>query len=253
MRELQQQWTALGNGRRGTDQRQWRDFRAACDAAFGKLDEARKERDAMTAAARAQVAEVVEQIEALAASDSAQDVRASLREIDARWQSLQCDDRALEQRYRRARESISAQLKDAARRQRLARYTSALARYAAVRAAENDSGASGDATEALIAPFESAFAARSDASSSDSDGERARDVLVRLEFLAGIESPASERQRRMDFQVKRLSERMRRGEQVDVETELTALMAQWFALLRVPVELDVRFEKAVKVALDSLP
>ena len=65
VRELQQQWTALGEGLRGVDQKQWREFRAACDRVFAGLDAERKERDAQTAALAGRAQAIVDEIEAL--------------------------------------------------------------------------------------------------------------------------------------------------------------------------------------------
>lgn len=256
VRELQQQWTSLGNGRRSTDQKQWREFRAACDAAFGKLDSARKERDAQATASRAQAVEIVEQIEALAANAvDPESARSTLRDLDARWQTAGTDERALEQRYRRARDNITDQLKDSARRRRLSRYTNALQKYAALRAASSADIGSID-LDGLVPEFQKSLAARRDRliaeSPATNDDDRARDLLVRLEFLAGVESLAEDRQRRMDFQVKRLSDRMRRGDNVDVESELTTVMSAWF-LLDPSTDLDTRFAAAVQAALSTLP
>ena len=82
----------------------------------------------------------------------------------------------------------------------------------------------------------------------------AADVLVRLESLAGVESPTSERQRRMDQQVRRLSSRLRGGATQDAESELAAVIAEWFALGPVSGDgFDERFDRAVRAAVDNLP
>ena len=136
-RELQTEWTKLGNGRRSVDQKQWRDFRAACDAAFGKLDEQRKERDTQATSARQQAVTVIDELEALSTSDaSAESFRASLRDIDGRWQSLVTNDRGLEQRYREARDAVTRSISDSARKTRLHRFTFALQKNRLLRDAE---------------------------------------------------------------------------------------------------------------------
>ena len=259
-RSLQSQWTALGNGRRSTDQKQWRLFRLACDAAFGRLDEQRKEHDEKSAQQRAQAATIVEQLENIAASDAEPDIlRTALRDAEAQWQSS--SDRALEHRFREARDAISRSVKEAARKKRLRRFTSALRKYRLVRAVEL-----GRATrEALVEEwtqigatnpdFDKALQARFESASDDGvDEDRAADALVRLEALAGIESPASERQRRMDLQVRRLSTRMRGGGNQEPDVELASLMAEWFALGQSgDATLDARFERAAQAVIDTLP
>jgi exonuclease SbcC len=259
-RDLQAQWTTLGNGRRSTDQKQWRLFRAACDAAFGKLDTQRKERDEQVATQRVQALAIVEGLENVAVSDAEPEaLRAALRDADAQWQSGA--DRGLEQRFREARDAISRVLKDASRKKRLRRFSLALKKYRLVRSLEL-----GGATHESIAAdwsdigvthvdFDTALQSRFDGSVGDAaNTDSASDVLVRLEMLAGIESPASDRQRRMDLQVRRLSSRLRGGASQDAESELASLMREWFALGAVDdAALDKRFEHAAQSAIDNLP
>jgi hypothetical protein len=266
-RELQTEWTALGNGRRSVDQRQWREFRGACDAAFGKLDEQRKERDVQAATARDQAVAVIEELEALSTSDANADaLRASLRSIDARWQSMVVNDRGLDQRYREARDAVTRSVADSARKTRLHRFTFALQKNRMLRDAEHGrlnpetlatqwremAPASAEFERALQTRFDCLHSADS-ARAADAD-ENAADILVRLEFQAGIDSPASERQRRMDHQVKRLSARMRGGDATNAANELVELLAAWFALSGpFPHEMDERFETAIRANLDNLP
>ena len=87
------------------------------------------------------------------------------------------------------------------------------------------------------------------------DAEPAHDLLVRIEFLAGLASPSEDRQRRMDYQVRRLSARMRGGSAVETPgNELTGLLAQWFALTGpIALQTDARFLIAAKTAVEALP
>ena len=218
VRELQKRWTATGNGRRAIDQRQWREFRTACDAVFGNLDAARKDREAQTVVAHAQTTEVLTELEALAADEgeSIETVKAKLRDLDTRWQTVTSDDRGFAQRQRQARDAITVRLKDAARRQRLSRYTVAMKKYTFIRNAE--SGAPGsselwDGFQTSTPQFDAALQARHNRAQSPNSAIEelapAREILVQLEFLAGVDSPAEDRQLRMNHQVRRLSSRMR--------------------------------------------
>jgi exonuclease SbcC len=266
-RELQTEWTKLGNGRRSIDQKQWRDFRAACDAAFGKLDEQKKERESQATTARQQAAAIVEELETLSTSDaSVEALRTSLREIDSRWESTAVSDHNLDQRYRQARDAVMRSISDSARRTRLHRFTFALQKNKLLRDAENGNAHSDTfaAQWREMAPasaeFESVLQKRfellNDASATrsvDAD-DLAADILVRLEFLAGIDSPASEKQRRMDYQVQRLSARMRGGSVGNAENELAQLFAAWFALSGpFPQDVNERFDAATRVGMDNLP
>lgn len=263
-RELQKRWTALGNGRRSHDQRQWREFRAACDAAFGKLDEA-KNAQAEELKARWETAqELMGEFESLAGNETSgsDETRQALRKLDEQWQALAIDDRQLDLRLRNARELISARTKNAARQKRLAPYTSAMRKYAFVRSIENGVSVNMDAwaQQAPSGPkFDEALAQRharassratTDSPESESD---ARELLVRLEFLTGIESPAEDQQLRMQLQVQRLSSRMRNGSASSPEQELDTLLAAWFAQPAQTKTLEARFEAAATVAIEALP
>jgi len=258
-RELQQRWTALGNGRRTTDQKQWREFRAACDAVFGKLDAARKQREDEQVAACTQAQEVLEGYAALAGAteNDVDDARRRLRELDARWNSVAGDDRALAKRQRELRDAIMLHMKTAERSKRLGRFSAALQKYAAAR--EREAGATDVAWDALPsaaefdAPLAERFARAQTGATANADDDATRDVLVRLEFLAGIDSPAEDRQLRMNHQVQRLSSRMRDGASANPERELSELLKRWFAQgPQMPV-LEQRFERAARAAIDSLP
>ncbi|MBS0581790.1 MAG: DUF349 domain-containing protein [Proteobacteria bacterium] len=261
-RELQTQWTALGQGRRGSDQRLWKEFRAAVDAAFGQLDAARKQRDEQSTAMRTQAENLLAEIEALR-DDDAHAAKARLRDIDARWRALGSSDRALAQRYRKAHDAVESGLQGAARRKRLARYTDALARYTLLRAIETGA----QATDTVPAqwnehPAAAEFAAALDArlaratavpAAGEQDEDAARDLLVELEFFAGIETPDEDRQRRMAFQVQRLASRMRDRGAATPESELARLMLAWFAQAPQAAELEDRFARAAKAGTETLP
>jgi hypothetical protein len=267
-RELQQQWTAVGEGLRSTDQKQWRQFRAACDRIFSTLDAGRKEREANTAAQAGQARAIVDEAEALV-NDAAIDIdalAARRRDLDSRWRALGGNDRQLDQRWHKALDKLSARSTERAREKRLVRYSSALQKYALLRELERGVQTADllaprwEAHGALIAEFDAPLTARwtracrGDSASAEADEvDAARDLLVRLEFIAGSASPQEDRQRRMDYQVARLSARMRGGAILAPERELDQVISAWFAQPPQPVELEQRFEKAARSATDTLP
>jgi len=269
VRDLQQQWAAAGEGARGADQKQWREFRAACDRVFAALDAERIDRDAQVAAAAAQNLSTVEAAEALA-GDAEVDANALVtrqRELDTRWRALGVSDRDLERRWRVANDKISAHNAALARDKKLARYSSALRKHAILRQLE--SGAPLDSLvnawnseppliERFAKPIDARWAQASGATITAVDAagiENARDLLVRIEFAAGIASPAEDRQRRMDIQVARLSARMRgNAAAVEGESEVAELLANWFAQPgALPEELEQRFASAAAALLAALP
>jgi hypothetical protein len=262
-RELQTQWTALGNGRRGSDQRLWKEFRGALDAAFGQLDATRKQREEQTATLHAEAQNLIVEIEVLQADASKQETQARLRDIDTRWHALGSVERAQEQQYRKAHDAIETHLRGAARRKRLARYTQALEKYVLLRGVE--SGAQGaDAASAswhehpVAAEFAAVLNARfaraaATPATAEQDEDPARDLLVELEFFAGLETPAADRQRRMNFQVQRLASRMRDRAAATPEAELSRLLTAWFTQAAQADGLEDRFAYAAAAAVETLP
>ena len=270
VRELQQQWTALGEGLRGVDQKQWREFRAACDRVFAGLDAERKEREAQAAALAGQAQGVIDDIETLVRDTGleAEALATRRRELELRWREAASSDRGLDQRWRKALDALAARAAGREREKRLARYSLALEKYALLRELERGAVAGDsltaqwDSHAALIAAFAQPLSRRWDRAragtidQADEDTvEAARDALVRMEFTTGIASPAEDRQRRMDFQVARLSARMRGAAQtINADSELVEMLSTWFALSgRLPEELEQRFQDAARAALNALP
>ena len=253
-RDLQKRWTALGNGRRNTDQKQWREFRAACDAVFGKLDETRKQREEAATAAQAQTQQLLDEYAALAAQgDDAESAKKQLRDLDARWQSAGSDDRAMLKRQRELRDAIALNLKNSERRKRLRHFSAALQKFAALRELETGGGTAVLDSLHSAAEFDASLTARHAGETIDTDEAAARETLVGLEFLAGVESPGEDRQLRMNHQVQRLSTRMREGARAEPERELADLLKRWFAQAPQSPELEQRFAVAARAAIDSLP
>jgi hypothetical protein len=257
-RELQKRWTAVGNGRRATDQQQWREFRAACDAVFARLETARKGKAEADAQATAQARQILEEFAALAddAAADADEVKKKLRDLDSRWAGLSVADRALARRQRELHESIQQRLKSAGRRKRLKHLIDALRKYAALRAAETG-GALPSWEELPACPeFDDALARRlADAQGGPTlrDEPAARTILVQLEFLAGVESAPEDRQLRMTHQVQRLSSRLREGSGAAPDRELSDLLLAWFGQAPQTPAIEDRFAAAAHAAIDSLP
>jgi len=270
VRELQQQWTALGEGLRGVDQKQWRDFRAACDRVFAGLDAERKEREAQTVALAGQAQAIVDEIEALLGEQDleTETLKTRRRELEQRWREVASNDRSLDQRWRKALDALTARSAGREREKRLARYSLALQKYALLHELEHGAGATDtltarwDSHPALLAAFAQPLELRWDRARAgtiepdDADTiDAARDALVRMEFATGSASPAEDRQRRMDYQVARLSARMRGAAPTsDADSELIEMLSIWFALPGpLPEELEQRFDAAARTALDALP
>lgn len=265
VQDLQREWTSLGHGQRRTDQRQWQEFRKACDGVFSGLDAARKQRDEQTHAAAQSARQVLADLAALTGENglSRNDIKSSLRELEVRWQSLERPARELEQQHRKLVDEIESGLRAAARNERFARFHDALATYAAVRSLENgtqpgegellrvDRGAASDEMALALAERRARAEARVD--SSDADEDHARDLLIELEFIAGLETPEEDRARRMNYQLQRLASHMRERSRDSAEKSLANALARWFAQSPQHESLETRFLRAARAGIASLP
>jgi hypothetical protein len=88
------------------------------------------------------------------------------------------------------------------------------------------------------------------------NASNARQVLIEMEFLAGLESPAQDRDARMRFQVERLASRMGdREHQPGLAEELAALRERWYAAFPLPADtaeaMTRRFDRCQNV-LESM-
>ena len=262
-RELQQRWQHIGNGRRSRDQAQWKMFRAAIDAVFGKLDAERSERSARDADAHAQAQSLCAELESLLESQTPAE-RGTLVRLQSSWDALGIRDSTLEQRFIEARTRLRESARDIERRRRIGRFLGWLERYRLCRAAESSGAAADDlrarwmavtpsdiARDALGARFESAL---TDAQPRSDTADAFRDVLLELELLGGIEPVDEDRERRRSLQVKRLSARLRGDASAAVATEFADLLTRWTALGPAPdASLDARLERCVANIIETLP
>ena len=83
-------------------------------------------------------------------------------------------------------------------------------------------------------------------SDSDSDSDSAQDICIQLESLADVETPASDKARRMELQVQRLAEGLGKGLSVDQERQ--QLVSRWLTV-KASAELKARFINALKASL----
>lgn len=255
-RELQKRWQAIANGRRRTDQAQWKMFRAALDAVFARADEERNERAAREAERHAQAEALCAELEALAASDAAPE-RGAVSRIDSAWRALGSRDEALIQRYRAAQTA----LREAAQQEALARrrvpYDAWLARFrlcieaeqaadtTALRAAWDAAPPTTVASAELAARFDAALAGEIVAGNADEQ----RDLLLELEDQAAIEPPESDRERRMQLRLAKLSGHLRGTAGSEPEVEFNRLLEDW---TRIASNSDTDGTRRFEVAFETL-
>ncbi|WP_313918843.1 DUF349 domain-containing protein [Tahibacter sp.] len=301
VRDLQARWKAVGNGRRRTDEAQWKEFRGHCDAIFGRLDSARREREEADVATQAQAQALLAELERLAreqpgqeqpqhdeardkpvehesegevpGDDASQQTSvesqpAQRRELEQRWAALNVRERDLQRRWQQQLDALDAQHEKARRQRRDAVFSDALARLAvceAIELGQTDAAAAAaqwspltETAGTLQAALQQRFdaAANHAAAADPDDGEARRDLLVALEFLGAIDTPAEDKSRRMDLQITRLSRHMSGDTRRGAREELLALLQRWVELGALPAAdaavLQPRFRRAVDAALTQL-
>ena len=266
-RALQQRWRDVGNGRRDRDQAQWKVFRTALDAVFGKLDAERSQRAARDAESLVRAQALCAELEQLSNSDE-RPQRAVVARIEGEWDTLRVRDESLQRRFRSAQSALRDAGMRHERASRRAPYEAWLARYALCRAAEDSAETDEDlraawdsaphaeiAAGALATRFESALRNRSDIAQALAgvDVDALREVLIRLEIFAGLDSPREDHDRRRKLQVERLSARMRGGSAMTPHQELGELLTRWTEIAPTPSELDERLRQDLAAATETLP
>ncbi len=263
-RELQKRWQASGNGRRNRDEAQWRAFRKAVDAIFARADGERAERAARDQQALVDAAALCAELESLALAETAID-RAAVSRIEHAWNASAIGDPALRTRYQNAQNALREHqhvLDRLRRRERFDIWATYHALCRRIERNELDLPAAAVEAEALapleIATNETRARLRSllaDETIASGEIDALRDCVIELEQLTGLESPDEDRQRRLDLQVGKLSERMRGSEAMSPSQALQEGIAKWIALGSIPASasaLETRFQRAFDTALDRL-
>ncbi len=281
-KEAQAQWKDAGWLPRGRDQKLYRQFRKACDRVFARRDEAREHRQQERQQAVGEVETLLNRARELvdtAAGDLSgaerqfRELEQALREFRGLPKGVERDvGRVLievrENLQRRRGELRAEREAEAARaRARGIELVEGLERLAmqAETAPADGVDAMDDEWKAFTAEHgEQGMAARWERARAAATGARPytedeltanaetrRQAVVRLEILAGLESPEKDSALRMELQVARLAEGIQNGERKDRLTEARHLVGQWAeagpAGSRSDPEWAARFEAATKV------
>ncbi len=263
-RDLQKLWQATGNGKRSRDQAQWTMFRATIDAVFGRADTERAERTAQDRQALEAAESLCVQFEAMASASSAPE-RGEVQRIESAWRALGSSDSGLRQRFQSALDSLDRLKARLDKNKRRVRFDIWVSHHDLLRKleAKQIEGEAFTTAQSQLAPITIAadgFQARIDASASGhadatAQSDALRDCVLELEQLAGVEPPESDRQRRMDLQVEKLSARMQGIQAPAPAAALEELLTRWIELGLVgdaDAGLEARFKHAVAAMLETL-
>ena len=284
-KQLQQQWRKTGVVARRDDAKLWKRFRAACDQVFERRDQQRAEQAKEREQNFVHGEHLCEQIEQLAESHFS-DLRTAEQEfktLQRRFDELRNvpkeQQNELQRRYRevcRQFENTFAEVEQKAQRQSFQEMWRRAALCDELEARlfvdEEDSSAEPlewdadsdlpeDVANALQQRFDQVQQMLAEQRLPDAEdvqlaGEQLRDLCIRLEIVAGVDSPAGDRERRMNLQVDRLSDGLsQRGDTQSKEDAMVQLQKQWCTTGPVDTHLretlSPRFQAVLKDCLGS--
>lgn len=277
-KSLQAQWRAIGPGRRASDQSLWQAFRAPIDPLFSELKQASEAQRAEQLAHFEHLSALILEIESLVKTGdfSTAEHKATWTRLSDQWQTEGQRPAKLEARFNRAKASIDQQLLDL-KQQAKAQAKKVIVEWAEaiqhvfgesppksaqdITAPPKPTGtqweAVWDALHATHASWQGEFDGPAMLQSNRAHrDQQAREVVVELEFLAGIETPQNDEAIKKAFQVKRLNERLnQRGQSPSLSDDLNQRNLRWYQCIPMSMTaydvLKPRFDRAIE-ALEKM-
>ncbi len=269
---LQAQWQKAGSGRRKLEQKLWEEFREPIDPLFQKLKGERAEQKEADRERIAELEALCKQAEELAAlpDDQLQAAEGRMSGLAGDWNASTGRPGKLNTRFEKAEAKFRkrlAKLHDKARAQardqveRMARAVqdiwSRRLEGQLDQLADELPVIDQDSEDELVIQLHRTATRLASPDVPDDEltelangnSDKARQVVVEMEFLSGEETPESDRKLRMDFQVRRLAQRMgERDGGPGLEQELAELVRRWYASLPQSLEhhkeLSARFARS---------
>jgi len=260
IKQLQQQWKDVGLTPRNADQKLWKQFRNHCDAVFNRLEQERADR-------KARIDGVVQQAEALLAEAEAlvqltevppgdnqatggqsNDNKQQLAALEQGFNELELPKSAhqrIRKGFARVNDQITNQHKEQQAAAERARWQGLIDRLQALSTGNTEQWQAADKLPSgyAVDAFEQAWEQRSETAA---DSQDATDLCIQMEILAGIDSPATDKTRRMELQVQRLAQGL--GQSTDPDTERQQLVNNWLTLQASAIQ-SQRFNQAVEASL----
>ncbi|CAK0764059.1 putative DUF349 domain-containing protein [Gammaproteobacteria bacterium] len=279
IKQIQSEWKALGQAPRRQEQALWRRLRTAADDVFARRHAQVVAQDEERNAARAAREALCEQVEALAQRSGPElaQARNELAALEQQWTTLSAapreDAATLDNRLRKAVAAYHDAVTAFRRQQAWESVEAIMVRgtlctemetlserdddqeeaVAAVRNRWNELDQKVDS--ALVARFDRAYA-RACLPATQRQGHIAPEareaaaletLCIRLEVLAGVESPPGSARARLSLQVNRLAEGLGQGQVQETNpeqrrTQLLELLRTWCATGPIPAELRAGME-----------
>ena len=270
-KSLQARWKRIPPARRKLDQQLWQEFREPIDPLFEGLKQEREQQQAEDRERIATLEALCKEAEQLANSeeDALDTAAGPIAGLEDQW-SQQPAPAGLNKRFNQALDKYQQRLAKRAQQQELEKIAHLNTLTEALQAAWVQRAAGkgvADATEtavpqddALGQKLQGRLAEFCDSAADDSalsarvEGltEQARQIVIEMETLSGLETPEGDKKLRMDYQVQRLSERLGQGSnRPDLASERDDLHRRWMeSFPHAPdqhQELKKRFEAGDKI------
>lgn len=274
-KRLQADWKRAGALWRGRENALWKEFRKPLDPLFEDLEQEHKARQEALKAHLDGQKSLVREMTAILETDDAEleEHRGKVQGLVDRWREIEHPDRKLRARF-------DGQLKDF--EQRLESFKGRLERdqrqcwwdkaallhelesgllkavpsekvAGALRKRWPQEQVESDLDQELNARFEAALDANECLQYEQTSADRARQLCIQLEFLAGLASPEADREARMQYQVERLSRSMtgdlKRQSAVEEAHEAER---EWLTLAVLKPREYARYGKRIRAALEQI-
>lgn len=267
---LQAEWKKAGRGRRKIDDELWNEFREPIDPLFEDLKKERDERRQVEHEHAEALKQICMRTEELAAVDDPESVAGQVTGLEDEFNRHAAVPPALRKRFERALNQYRDQVQSAreaqaqAERAHLASLSKRLQdTWQRIERGEQapsmddlpDVPEDDEVARQLLARLERMVEVADPealAREIESQTEKARQVVTEMECLSGLESPEEDRQRRMDYQINRLSNRLGGGGvKADLDSERAGLQRRWLESFPHDTHqagsLKKRFESADKI------
>lgn len=271
---LQAAWKQAGRTRRKLDDQLWREFREPIDPLFADLEQARDQHLAEQQARTDAMTRLCEQAEELAAAQDPQAAAGPMNGLREAFEQAGRPPGALRNRFEHAVARHEARLSDLhradARRQQagLEKLADAVQQgWEALAAGEMLAEVPEPEADLIDDPVYASLRERLDTLQNPSrieafreqvgsNASAARAVVIEMECISGLETPAPDQEQRMAVQVRRLSDRLGRGSaRPDLDAERMQLRRRWYDSLphdpALHKELARRFRAAEEI-LDQM-
>lgn len=281
VKQLQQDWKKIGMVARRDDSKSWKRFRAACDKVFERRDQKRQAVQHEREQNLVHAEHICEQIEQLAESDFADIATAQqeYRQLRQRYEALgpipKEQQDAMKSRFKAVVGLFQRSLAQLESGQRQHSFRELWRRAALCNELEDhwladepsdvtDADWEGEwplpeeAQEQMQQRYDDTVKAMQEHRSANTEQLRAneallRDLCVRMEIAAGLESPNDDHPRRMALQMARLSNGLaQRGDVVSEQDIAERLQIEWCAVGAVPATIRGPLLQRFKSALGEL-